>query len=248
MGVYPSLFLDPMHASVNQLLAQIGDRGRRSRPALSAETRAREPRPDPRRLRADPVPAARWRLLLLGAFRGEQDGARLLTPLAVLAMLVAALIAAGARQDPRAGLRRPVRLDGFAVFLKVLILLGAAGALLLAGRLHARREHRALRVPAAGAVLGPRHVHDGLGQQPARPLHGARAAEPAALRAGRVPSRQPALDRGRAEIFRPGRAGLGHAALRLLAGLRLHRHALVRRAGAGSAPASRRSALCRWAP
>jgi NADH-quinone oxidoreductase subunit M len=24
MGVYPSLFLDPMHASVNQLLAQIG--------------------------------------------------------------------------------------------------------------------------------------------------------------------------------------------------------------------------------
>ena len=55
MGVYPSLFLDPMHASVNQLLAQIGHRGHRSRPALSAETRAREPRPDPRRRRADPV-------------------------------------------------------------------------------------------------------------------------------------------------------------------------------------------------
>jgi NADH-quinone oxidoreductase subunit M len=27
MGVYPSLFLDPMHASVNQLLAQIGIEG-----------------------------------------------------------------------------------------------------------------------------------------------------------------------------------------------------------------------------
>ena len=27
MGVYPSLFLDPMHASVNQLLAQIGVAG-----------------------------------------------------------------------------------------------------------------------------------------------------------------------------------------------------------------------------
>jgi NADH-quinone oxidoreductase subunit M len=27
MGVYPSLFLDPMHASVNQLLAQLGAAG-----------------------------------------------------------------------------------------------------------------------------------------------------------------------------------------------------------------------------
>ena len=27
MGVYPNLFLDPMHASVNQLLAQIGIEG-----------------------------------------------------------------------------------------------------------------------------------------------------------------------------------------------------------------------------
>ena len=27
MGIYPTLFLDPMHASVNQLLAQIGVAG-----------------------------------------------------------------------------------------------------------------------------------------------------------------------------------------------------------------------------
>ncbi len=27
MGIYPSLFLDPMHASVNQLLAQMGAAG-----------------------------------------------------------------------------------------------------------------------------------------------------------------------------------------------------------------------------
>ena len=27
MGIYPSLFLDPMHASVNQLLAQLGVAG-----------------------------------------------------------------------------------------------------------------------------------------------------------------------------------------------------------------------------
>ena len=122
-------------------------------------------------------------------------------------------------------------LDGYAAFLKVLILLGAGGGAAAGRRLPARRADRALRVRAAGAVLDARHVHDGLGQQLPRALHGAGAAEPADLRAGRLPPRQSALDRGRAEIFRPGRFGLGHAALRLLPGLRLHRHGPVRRAG-----------------
>ena len=43
-------------------------------------------------------------------------------------------------------------------------------------------------------------THDGLGEQPALALHGARAAEPAALRHGGVPPRQCPLDRGRAEV------------------------------------------------
>ena len=120
--------------------------------------------------------------------------------------------------------------DGYAAFLKVLILLGAAGCPAAGRAVPARRADRALRVPAARAVLGARHVHDGVGQQPPRPVHGARAAEPADLRAGRRPPRQSALDRGRAEILRPRRPGLRHAALRLLAGLRLLGHDLLRRA------------------
>ena len=186
MGVYPSLFLDPMHASVNQLLAQIGVEPAPTSPSAERGDQSPCARPYPRRRRADPVPAARWRLLLLGAFRGEQDGARLLTPLAVLTLLVAALIAAGARQDPRRSafgghfvLRRLRRVPQGADP-------GRRRGRPAAGRsVHARRADRALRVPAAGAVLGARHVHDGLGQQLPRPLHGARAAEPADLRAGR---------------------------------------------------------------
>ena len=54
-----------------------------------------------------------------------------------------------------------------------------------------------------------------------------------------VPPRQSSLDRGRAQIFRPGCPGLGHAALWLLAGLRLHRHAHVRRAGRAFRPAAK---------
>ena len=41
----------------------------------------------------------------------------------------------------------------------------------------------------------------------------------------------PALQRGRAEVLRPRRAVLGHAALRLLDGLRLRRHHQLRRPG-----------------
>jgi NADH-quinone oxidoreductase subunit N len=73
-------------------------------------------------------------LLLLGAIRGEQDGARLLTPLAVLTMLVAALIAAAHDKTRVVAFDGHFVFDGYAAFLKVLILLGAAASLLLAGQ------------------------------------------------------------------------------------------------------------------
>ena len=56
-----------------------------------------------------------------------------------------------------------------------------------------------------------------------------RAAEPGALRRRRLPPRLGALDRGRAEVLRPRRAVLRHAALRRLADLRLRRHDQLRR-------------------
>ena len=156
MGVYPSLFLDPMHASVEPAAGADRGRGHRSRPALSAETSTREPRPHPRRLRAGPVRRARWRCSCSAAVRGEQDGARLLTP-------AGRARHAGRRRWSRSRTTRRRDLafdghfvfDGFAAFLKVLILLGAAGALLLGRAVPARREDRALRVPAAGRCSRP---------------------------------------------------------------------------------------------
>jgi NADH-quinone oxidoreductase subunit N len=73
-------------------------------------------------------------LLLLGTFRGEQDGARILSPLAALTMLVAAVIAIAHDKTRVLAFDGHFVFDGYAVFLKVLILLGAAGALLLAGQ------------------------------------------------------------------------------------------------------------------
>ena len=62
-----------------------------------------------------------------------------------------------------------------------------------------------------------------------------------------------ALDRGRAEIFRPRRAVLGHAALRRVADLRLHRHTRLRRRSprrwpAASASSAWSSASCSCSP
>ncbi|MFL5336404.1 MAG: NADH-quinone oxidoreductase subunit NuoN [Geminicoccaceae bacterium] len=73
-------------------------------------------------------------LLLLGTFRGEQDGARVLAPLAALTMLVAAVTAVAHDKTRTLAFDGHFVFDGYAAFLKVLILLGAAGALLLAGQ------------------------------------------------------------------------------------------------------------------
>ena len=61
-------------------------------------------------------------------------------------------------------------------------------------------------------------------RRPDRALHGAGAAVPGALRRGRLPARQPALDRGGAEVLRARGAVLGPAALRREPDLRLRRH------------------------
>ena len=73
-------------------------------------------------------------LLLTGAIRGERDGTKLLTPLAVLTMLVAAVIAAAHTKARGLAFDGHYVLDAYAEFLKVLILLGAAGALVLSGQ------------------------------------------------------------------------------------------------------------------
>ena len=86
-----------------------------------------------------------------------------------------------------------------------------------------------VRVLDPDPAVDHRHGHADLGGRPDRALSRPRADEPRALRGRGVEPRQRPLDRGGPEVFRARRAVVRHAALRLLADLRLHRHRLVRR-------------------
>jgi len=70
-------------------------------------------------------------LLVVGAVR-EKDGARIVTPLAALAMLVAALFVIGADKSAAPIFSGHFVFDSFAAFLKVVILVGSALSILLA--------------------------------------------------------------------------------------------------------------------
>ena len=152
--------------------------------------------------------------------------------LAVGAFLLAAvLIVAGAE---RQRLQRPVR------GRRLQQVRQGAGAVRLGARryrvarLRGARRVAPLRVSRAHAVRHRRHDGDGLGHQPDVALSRPGAASAVALRAGRLRPRRTALRRGGAEVFRAGRAGLGPAALRHFAGLRLRRQHGLRQAGAGA--------------
>ena len=108
-------------------------------------------------------------------------------------------------------------------------------------RLLARARRGEVRVRGARAARHHRHDDDDLGQRPHRPLCRVGAAEPRAVRDRYLPSRLPALGRGRAQILRPRRAVLGHAALRRVARLRLHRLDRVRHHRRGGAAIGRQS-------
>ena len=99
-----------------------------------------------------------------------------------------------------------------------------------------------VRVPGADPALRGRHDDHGLGAGSPGALHRARAAVAGALRRRGVPARQPALDRGGAEVFRARGAVLGAAALRREPHLRLFRH---HRRSPGSPRRSGRG-RCRW--
>ena len=126
--------------------------------------------------------------------------------------------------------------DDFARFLKLLALTGSAAAILMSFDYLARREAAAVRIPDPDPAGDDRHDDADFGGRPDRALSRARTDEPRALRGGRDQSRLRALDRGGAQIFRPRRAVLRHAAVRRVAGLRLHRHDDVCRHRQGGDP------------
>jgi NADH-quinone oxidoreductase subunit N len=94
-------------------------------------------------------------LLVLGAFRDE-DGATLVMPIAVAALLAASVLAFGLTGEPRFAFGGHFVFDGYAAFMKVLIYLGAAGGLLLStGYMrHQRIERFEYAVLAIFASLG----------------------------------------------------------------------------------------------
>ncbi len=86
-----------------------------------------------------------------------------------------------------------------------------------------------LRIFHPGAALDARHDGADLGRRPDHALSRARADVARALRGRGQQPRQRQIDRSRPEVFRAGRAVVGHAAVRRLADLRLYRHRQLRR-------------------
>ena len=93
-------------------------------------------------------------------------------------------------------------------------------------------KHREFRIPRAGASVERRHAADGLGFELHRSLSRFRVAEPLAVCPRRHQPRFVAVERGGAEIFRLGRALIGHDAVRHFLYLRLFRNDGFRRCGA----------------
>ncbi len=164
-----------------------------------------------------------------GRARRRREGRRrhLLGAISLLAVLVVAWppLRRGAGHAVQRAFHGAFVADGFARFAKILILIGRGALAILCRRIIFAREKIArFELPVLMLLASRRHAADGVGRQLHRALYGAGAAEPGALCAGRVQPRSSALDRGGPQIFRPGRAVVGHAAVRHFADLRLHRH------------------------
>ena len=170
-------------------------------------------------------------LLLVGAFR-ESDAARILPPLAVLLLVVVALVTVAHDKTRTIAFGGHFVLDGYAAFLKVLILLGAGAALLLAGgflrdeRIE-RYEYALLALFSTLGMCMMVSANSFLALYMALELQSLPIYVLAAYHRDNLRSTEAGL-----KYFVLGALGLGDAALRLLAGLRLRGLGRVRRAGA----------------
>ena len=119
--------------------------------------------------------------------------------------------------------------DDFARYMKVLVLVGSAFALLLSISTAKQNGLDKFEYSILVHARDARHDGHGLGQRPHVALCRPRAAVAGALRRRRDQPRQRQGDRSRPQVLRPRRAVVGHAALRRVAGLRLHRPDPARR-------------------
>ena len=174
-------------------------------------------------------------LLMVGAFRGEA-AARPSTVLAILLLVAAGVIVVMLPDGRLVTFGGSFVVDGFARFLKLLALAGSAVAILMSfdyfGREKQQRfEYAILILLSTTGMLMLISAADLIAL-----YLGLELMSLVALRGGGDRPRQRALDRGGAEILRARRAVLRHAALRRLAGLRLHRHDFVCRHRQGRRP------------
>ncbi len=162
-------------------------------------------------------------LLMVGAYRGQGTTA-LVTTLAIVLLVATGVLEWMLPAGKLVSFGGSFIVDSFARFLKI------TGADRLGrdadpvARVPVRSVAAHFRICDPGAALDARHDGADLGRRPDHALSRARADVARALRRGLQQSRQRQVDRSRPEVFRAGRAVLGHAAVRRLAGLWLHRH------------------------
>jgi hypothetical protein len=164
-------------------------------------------------------------LLILGSFQHAAHATREISWLSVVVLAIAVALVAAFGFERHVSLYGLFVTDGFAVFMKILVLIGSLLSVILSMRFNEKEHIARFEYPVLVLLATT-------GQRPHLALSRPRAAEPRALRDCQLSARQPALDRGRPQVFCPGRALLGHAALRRLDGLWLCRHHQFRRAGA----------------
>jgi NADH-quinone oxidoreductase subunit N len=151
-------------------------------------------------------------LLVLGAFRPSP---REIAWLSVLVLAVAVALVASFGPERQVSFYGMYVTDGFAVFMKIVVLVGSLLSIVLSMQFNekeqiARFEYPVLVLLATTGMMVMISANDLI-------------SKPRALCHRELPARQPALGRSRSQILRPGRAVLGHAALRRVDGLRICR-------------------------
>ena len=165
-------------------------------------------------------------LLMFGVYRGERS-VRTVDYASVALLIIAGLIVLALPAGKLVTFDGSFVVDGFARFLKVLAIIGSAAAILMSID-HAERERQQRFEYSILIVLSTLGMLMLISAADLIALYRRpRIDEPAALRRGREPPQFAALDRSGIEVFRARRAVLGNAAVRRLAGLRLHRHGRV---------------------
>ena len=119
-------------------------------------------------------------LLIFGAFRGER-ATREVSWLAIAALILVLIILDNSGGERQVGFYGMFVNDAFALFMKSLVLIGSALAILMESPLQRAAAHRAVRIPGPGPAVDDRDDGDDFGERSDHPLCRPRTAEPGAV-------------------------------------------------------------------